>query len=103
MAKLRMTGAQLQKAITDLATPLGWRFYFNPDSRRSPAGWPDLVLWQAKTGLCWFRELKGDGDTLSDIQTQTLDELRRCGLDADWWHADQWRSGEIERAMRGVR
>jgi hypothetical protein len=33
-----------QQTVVELAQLLGWRVCFTHDSRRSPAGWPDLVL-----------------------------------------------------------
>ena len=35
---------QVQSAILDVARLLGWRVYHTFDSRKSEAGFPDLVL-----------------------------------------------------------
>ena len=51
-----MTEAQLQDAIVQMARVLGWLVYHTFDSRRSAAGFPDLVM--VRNGRLIFAELK---------------------------------------------
>ena len=51
-----MPEAEWQKQIEDYATMHGWLWYHTRDSRRSPAGFPDLVLVRGETVI--FLECK---------------------------------------------
>jgi len=68
-----MSEKQLQEAIRQAASLFGWRCYHTHDSRRSPEGFPDLVLVGHGT-LC-FWELKSDRGRLSPEQKAWLDAL----------------------------
>lgn len=91
--------ADFQKAITDLATRCGWRWWHITDSRRVNAGWPDLVLM--RDNVCLFRELKTGTGRLRPEQVSTLRALDSCGLDADVWRPGSWL--EIERILKAPR
>ncbi len=70
---LRLTEAELQQKITDRAELLGWMVYHTYDSRRSAAGFPDLVL--ARAGRVLFVEVKAEKGRLSVTQAKWLSEL----------------------------
>lgn len=53
-----MKEAVLQAQIEQLARTLGWLVYHTHDSRRSQAGFPDLVLVHARQRRVLWRELK---------------------------------------------
>lgn len=42
---------QLQATVIDLAKAYGWRYYHTYDSRRSPEGFPDLVLLRVDSSV----------------------------------------------------
>lgn len=90
-----VTEAQHQAAILELAQLTGWRWYHVPDSRRCPAGWPDLALWRPPRFV--MAELKRDNGRLSEAQRETIGELRQCGIEVYVWRPRDW--SEIERVL----
>lgn len=78
-----------------MATALGWTWYHTHDSRRSPAGFPDLVLVRDRV---LFRELKDDRRRLEPEQIEWLNRLTRAGADAGVWRPKDRRSVEKELA-----
>lgn len=102
-----ITEKQLQHAIVEAAQMLGFRVYHTFLSIRSDPGFPDLVLLnprqgrQGRQGRLLFVEVKGENGRLSDAQRAWLTDLQAVGIEAySWWPA-QWRSGEIERVLKG--
>jgi hypothetical protein len=91
------TEKRFQASILHLAGLLGWRVYFTHDSRRSPAGFPDLVLLKSDQAL--FRELKVAGGRLSAEQREWGDALTAAGLDYAVWRPSDWES--ISAELRG--
>jgi hypothetical protein len=77
-----------QASIVQLAGLLGWRVYFTYDSRRSPSGFPDLVLLKGDRAL--FRELKVAGGRLAPDQVTWGDALTAAGLDYAVWRPSEW-------------
>jgi hypothetical protein len=77
-----MTEAQWQAQVVELANLLGWRWYHTHDSRRSPAGFPDLVLWRDRV---IFAELKTDQGRPSPAQVRTLGQLRDTRSEVYLW------------------
>ena len=73
-----MSEAELQQGIIDLAARLGWRHYHTHDSRRSDAGFPDLVLAHEARGRLVFIECKSDTGKATPEQLAWLDALARC-------------------------
>lgn len=72
-----------QKLVIDIAKQNNWSYYHNPDSRRSTAGWPDLVL--IREPECLFVELKAEKGKLSEIQSVILNKLALCGMETHVW------------------
>jgi hypothetical protein len=105
-----MTEAALQAAVMDLAALLGWRcVHFRPAQLPSgkwathmsgQKGWPDCSL--ARRGVLVTAELKRDGENPTQDQRAWLDVLGTVpGVHACVWRPADWRSGEIERVLRG--
>jgi hypothetical protein len=71
-----MTEKALQTQILALAKRLGWTHcYHTFDSRKSQAGFPDVVL--CRPGRLLFAELKRDGEHLTLPQKGWVDMLGR--------------------------
>ena len=70
-----MTEAQLQSAVIAAASLGGWLHYHTHNSRRSPAGFPDLILIRGTQCFAW--ELKSERGQLSDDQATWLAALNR--------------------------
>ena len=92
-----VTEASWQSTVIDLAELTGWFVYHNPDSRRSQAGFPDLVLIRAPRVM--FLELKRENGWVSPVQREVLAELEGCpGVDvhvarpSDWASVVEWLS-----------
>ncbi len=97
LAKVRagadvLTEASWQQQVTDLADILGWRWYHTHDSRRSPAGFPDLVLVNVRRGRTIFAELKTDRGKVSAAQQQWLDDLDAASQETYVWRPRDWRA-----------
>lgn len=91
----RITEREFQAQVVQLARLCGWLVYHTHDSRRSAAGFPDLVLVR-ETVL--FVELKVPPNRLSPDQAAWVERLRGAGQAACVWTPDQW--GEIELTLR---
>lgn len=77
-----------QRQITDLLTLYGYHWYHTHDSRRSRAGFPDLVAW--RPGRLMFIELKADTGYLSLAQRRVIGQLRAAGQDVYVWKPTDW-------------
>ena len=103
-----MTERQLQEAVVELARLLRWRLYHTFDSRRSSAGFPDLVM--VRRGRLLFAELKSSVGIKSQSQEAWLYDLEVAASMKEgrgWacpevyvWRPESWSSGEIERVLR---
>ena len=82
--------ARFQSAVIALATLRGWKHYHTYDSRRSVAGFPDLVLVRREQLI--FAELKAnDNSHPSAEQTEWLEALRRTGsCEVFVWRPSDW-------------
>ena len=87
-----MTGqvseAAFQAAVVQLAKELGWHWHHAHDSRRTEAGFPDLVL--VRGGALLFVELKADRGRLSPEQAVWRDALQACGAAWYLWRPSDW-------------
>ncbi|MGO4143701.1 VRR-NUC domain-containing protein [Paenarthrobacter sp. YAF11_1] len=85
-----------------LAQFLGYELrYHNPDSRRSQAGFPDLVLGSLSRRRVLFRELKTSTGRVRPAQILCMKILKLAGLDVDVWRPEDLQSGRIMRELRG--
>ena len=74
--------------VTELAETLGWTVYHTHDSRRSKAGFPDLVLVR-RTALI-FAELKTQRGALTGPQRQWLVDLHLARQQTYVWRPSDW-------------
>lgn len=111
-----MTEQQLQAAIVEAAQALGWLVYHTYDSRRSHAGFPDLVLVRQPRLI--FAELKDDTRPMTEEQVRWsagllgVSQVVRSLIDDDvwrdrpplvsWhlWRPVHWTTGEVEKQLR---
>jgi len=85
-----------QNAVLELAQLLHWRVYHVPDSRRCPAGFPDLVLCRPPVLL--FVECKTDKGRIRPEQHEWLAALHECdGVRVRVWRPKDW--DEIEETL----
>ena len=93
------TERAFQARVVALFDLLGWRVFHVHDSRRSPAGFPDLVL--CRPGRLVFAELKAARGRVTPEQEAWLLALREAGQRAYLWRPADW--PEIEAVARGGR
>ena len=93
----KMSEADFQAAVIAYAESLGWLCYHPYDSRRSKAGWPDLVMVKGKYII--FAELKSEKGKESEAQIEWLDALEQVKVKS----VELWRpvasDGEIKRLL----
>jgi len=94
--RIKQTEEEFQGHIVYMARYLGWVWYHTHDSRRSPAGFPDLVLVRDRV---LFREVKAEKGRLSPAQVEWHDRLQRAGADVGVWRPSDW--DRIERELTG--
>lgn len=92
----KLTEAQFQAQVLRYAALMGWRAYHTYDSRRSAAGFPDLVLVR-RPRVIWA-ELKSDRGRITPEQRAWIFDLRSSGQDVRIWRPSDW--PEIERVLR---
>jgi hypothetical protein len=92
-----ITEAQLQTAVLELAALFKWRHYHTHDSRRSAAGFPDLVLVRPPDVL--YVELKSDKGRLTPEQTAWLQDLEKAGQEVHIWRPADWHDGTIRNRL----
>jgi hypothetical protein len=109
-----VTERQLQESIIELATVLGWLSYHTFDSRRSTAGFPDLVLVRGSRILfAELKDAKGARSLEQDVWAEQLErvatavaKLAECEftdpahIGYRLWRPADWHSGDIERELR---
>ena len=96
---LAMDEDELLANVRALALQLGWCCYHTHDSRRSDAGWPDLVLAHRAHKRLLFVELKTARGSLRAGQKVWLDVLAACGAQVAVWRPAQWADGTIQAAL----
>ena len=84
--------------VRRLATLNGWLCYHAHDSRRSPAGFPDLLLLHPEMGAALAAELKTDTGRLTPDQERWLTAFRKCGIGGGLWRPRDF--DLIELALR---
>lgn len=98
VARPKISEAQFQRQVVQLAALCSWVCYHTHDSRRSNPGFPDLVLAHHRLGLL-FVELKTDKGKLTPDQDRWRLVLIRAGADARVWRPRDW--PEIEQTLTG--
>src|SRR5215831_11953460 len=109
---LRLTEKQFMQAVIDRAQELGWMVFHPHDSRRSPAGFPDLVMVRVDArgnARLEAAELKvGDRGPTPAQRTWLglLEAVRECaresgfgGVGVRLWSPEDWFSGRIEEVL----
>ena len=74
-----LTEKEWQAQVVELARTLGWRHYHTYRSKRSPSGFPDLVLVRDRVV---FLELKREKGKLTDDQKGWLRALEAAHAEA---------------------
>lgn len=90
-----LTEVEFQKRITDLCDWLKLTWHHETDSRRSKAGFPDLVI---VGNAVVFAELKAPGGRLSPQQIAWVGALQLAGAEVHVWRPDDW--SFIQRRLR---
>lgn len=83
-----MTEAELQQRITDLCDWMKLTWHHETDSRRSKAGFPDLVI--VGPGGVLFAELKTEKGRVSPEQQVWLSALELAGAEVYVWRPSHW-------------
>lgn len=97
-----MLEKDFQTGVLKLAQFHGFTLrYHTHDSRRSAPGFPDLVLVNTRTGRVLFRELKTNKGRVSPEQSEWLDGLTACGMDAAVWRPNDLDDGRVLAELRG--
>lgn len=98
----QISESDFQKQVIDLAQTLGYGLiYHNPDSRRSQAGFPDLILGNYKTSRVLARELKTATGKLSPEQVTWITTMQAAGINAGVWRPEDLTNGHITKDLRG--
>jgi len=99
-----MTEADLQNKITagsrrepGICRQLGLRWYHTHDSRRSTAGFPDLVIVGPAAGEFW--ELKREKEKPTDAQERWLAALAMAGFTVKVRRPSDFLTGRIAREL----
>ncbi len=84
---------EFQQTVLGLANVCGWLAYHVFDSRRSQAGFPDLVMLRA--GRLVVAELKSEKGKPTPEQEQWLDAFEATGFaEVKLWRPSMWRDVE---------
>ena len=96
-----VTEAELLASVLELARLLGIFAYHTHDSRRSQAGFPDLVL-AGNRGLV-FAELKSESGRLSREQVAWRWQLEVLGQAYRIWRPRDWHNQAIRHELEAIR
>jgi hypothetical protein len=86
---------QFMGAVVEAARLCGWLVYHPFDSRRSQAGFPDLVCVRERVLFCELKSAKGK---LSEAQADWLASLASAGASVHVWTPEDWSA--IEETLR---
>lgn len=84
----KITEKQFQAQVIKLARLLRWKVYHTHDSRRSVAGFPDLLLIRHEVIL--VAELKVGKNKVTPEQEGWLEAFRSAGVRAYVWRPEDW-------------
>jgi hypothetical protein len=93
---LKVSEKAWQQTVTDLAAAYGWLHYHSFDSRRSPLGFPDLVLVKA---VVIFAELKTERGRLSAAQATWFTHLAEIEASCSGVEAYVWRPSDFDAVV----
>jgi len=86
---LQVTEKEFLQQVRELASLCGWLVYHTYDSRRSPEGFPDLVLVRGDKVI--FAELKSEKGRVRPEQRMWLDALEKVRRsEACLWRPNDW-------------
>ncbi len=91
--------AELQRQVVQLAEVLGWSWYHTHDSRRSPAGYPDLHFWHTRKKASVFVELKTEKGKLRPAQVDTIATMGAAGLQVQVLRPSHWIDGTVRKLL----
>lgn len=77
-----------QRRITDSCDYLGLTYHHETDSRRSRAGFPDLVI--VGPGGVVFAELKAERGRVRPQQQEWIVALKEAGAEVHIWRPSDW-------------
>ena len=98
MGVKKQTEEQFLQVVIDFARLHGWLVYHTRDSRRSPVGFPDLVM--TKASVCVVAELKVGSNTTTAAQRKWLAAFAVVpGVRSFTWKPEHWL--EIEQVLGG--
>lgn len=94
----KLTERSFMDQVVRCAKMLGWASYHTHDSRRSAAGFPDLVLvrpsGRGRQGRVIFAELKAQRGSVAPEQHGWLTLLIEAGAEVFLWRPSDWKSIE---------
>jgi len=93
-----MPEKELQTIVERLLRAHGYKSYHVFDSRRSEAGWPDIVA--IREGRILVIELKSEKGNVSKEQREWLDEWGKTSAEVWVWRPADLDSGVIEDAVK---
>lgn len=96
-----MAEKTLDAHVRVICRDLGLLVYHTFDSRRSTAGFPDLVV--VGPGGVLFRELKTQKGRLTPAQVMWGDALRAAGVNWGVWRPADLVSGRVAQELAAVR
>lgn len=94
-----MTEQHLQRQVEALARALGWHVHHETDSRRSPAGLPDVVAYHHDQARVMFAELKTTRGRLRPEQRAWLAAVHHAGGEAYLWRPADLLDGTIRATL----
>lgn len=94
-----ITEKQFMGQVVQLAKLFGWLVYHTHDSRRSIAGFPDLILLRG--GRMLVIELKVGKNRATAEQVAWLREFSKTGAFVAVWTPEHW--GEIQGTLGDAR
>jgi hypothetical protein len=95
LVNLRMSERAYQWRIIALARQLGWFEYHTFDSRKSRAGFPDLVLIRERIV---YAEVKAERGKTTPTQDDVLQRLRNAGGEVYVWKPSDY--DDVQRILQ---